>query len=310
MNLPRSLTLLSAVLIISTCRKDPHPYKVYKISQYDLYGVAVYQGDTVVAVGGRKYDEGVLFVKAGRRGLWQLKQRTNAALNTVAFRYGWRGFSAGYLGIILSGYGVWDTTEMLVSPSFSVFYDILDLDTIVYFVGGGEGFLKGTVFRARPGFDWFEELYLPYVLRSICFDGKYLYAGSVGRIYVSTNGRDWDSIFIGKDLYVDRIHHPTQGCYFIGTRGTIAKASRGKVQLIKKQPPIPLRTIVASEYIAEQIIALTGNGTLLVFDNNHWKVLTTVPSSQCFDIACGNENKCYMACETGKLYVLNLSQLF
>ncbi len=310
MTISRLLIIAFVIIIFVYCRRKHNNFEVFKLSQYDLYGVEVYDGDTIVVVGGKKYDIGVLLAKNGRSNEWILKQEVNAALNTTIFRYGWRGFAAGYKGIILSGYHAWDTTEMLISPSFSVLYDILDLDTMVYFIGGGEGFLKGTIFRARPGFDWFEELYLPYVLRSICFDGKYIYAGSVGRIYYSTDGRSWDSLFVDNDLFVDKTYFPTEGCYFIGTRGTIVNAHNGDVKLIKKQPPVPARTIVASSQIKDKILSLTGNGNILIFNNNKWKVLTSLPASQCFDVACDKLNTCYIACEAGALYRLELSQLF
>ncbi len=310
MKISQVLFVYAAILTFFYCRKNYSNYEAIKLSEYDLYGVEVYTGDTVVVVGGRKYDVGVLLMKSGRGGEWVLKQKVNAALNTAIFRYGWRGFAAGYKGIILSGYDAWDTIEMLLSPSFSVIYDILDLDTIVYFVGGGEGFTKGTIFRARPGFDWFEELYLPYVLRSICFDGKYIYAASVGRIYYSTNGRDWDSLFIGNDLLVDKAYFQTEGCYFIGTRGTVVNAYNGNVKLVKDQPAVPLRTLVAATPIQNKILGLTGNGKILLFENDKWKVLTSLPSSQCFDLACNDLNICYVACESGTLYKLELSQLF
>lgn len=306
MNVTYSLTVLLILSIVLSCRKDSYSYEVYEISQYDLYGVAVYSGDTVVAVGGRKYEQGVLFVKAGSNGQWQLKQRTDAALNTVAFRYGWRGFAAGYRGIILSGYDIWDTAEVLNSPSFSVFYDILDLDTIVYFVGGGEGFLKGTILRAKPGFDWFEELYLPYVLRSICFDGKYLYAGSVGRIYISTNGRVWDSIFVGNDFYIGAVKILNE-CYFIGARGTIVTIIDRKENLLHERSFLAMLNIVSVSATKGNLVALTGSGKVMLYNGKTWKTWISLPTTQCFDIHCDEQGTCYTACEKGKLFMLDLN---
>lgn len=225
-------SLLVLLLCCPACQKETLQFPwttLFSNTNDDLFAVHFLNADTGFALGGDKYDTGIILKTVNGGNDWTLvNENIDKVIYDLDFATDQIGFASAFGNKILKttdGGENWGYIVLHTGRMWQPFRAIHFVNDTLGFLAGGTGWERGIVGRTTDqGENWVYQ-HFKQEMRDVYFTSPTTgYLCGFGVIYKTTDGGDtWFLMNIDGDFFTS-IHFPTPEVgYIVGNQGTIVK---------------------------------------------------------------------------------------
>lgn len=282
-------------------------------NSYTLNNIYFLNQDTGYAVGGERFEIGIILQTTDGGQTWSNKPIGKKAFYAMDFLNNQKGMIVGFDGFIYKTFDAGNSWMENHSDSEwgKVYHCIHFISDSVGFIAGGIGYDDGFILKTtNSGISWIQTD-STRELRSIIFTSERTgFASGYGIIYKTTDsGQTWNPTDAKGDFFVAMAFPSANVGYAVGYEGTIIKTTDGgdSWKKLRNGNNVLLKNMQfeSVDFIDENTGYVVGRkGVMIKTDNggDDWKIVKNTASENLKSIFLISSSSGFVATESGNIY--------